>query len=132
MADRVQLARLRITPSGGMFPLPVHTVILAKQGQQYRVETIEQRGRARKTWRIEIPATEVAEKFQRLKLATVPAFPVSPLVCDGEYVELTINGEYSTLTLGWWTIAPEGAETLSDFADWLRALGLPSQDDDNE
>lgn len=104
----------------------MHTVILAKQGQQYRVETIEQRGRARKPWRIEIPATEAAEKLQGLKLATVPAFPVSPLVCDGEYVELTIKGEFSALTLGWWTIAPEGAETLSDFAEWLQKLGLPS------
>ena len=132
MADRVQLARLRITPSGGAFPLPVHTVVLTKQGQQYRVETIEQHGRARKTWRIEVPATEAVEKLQGLKLATVPAFPISPLVCDGEYVELTINGEFSALTLGWWTIAPEGAQTLSDFAEWLRALGLPSQDDNDE
>lgn len=127
MPNRVQLALLRISPSWGCAPLPVCTVILVQLGQQCRVETNVQRGRTRKCWQIAVSPGEVAEQFQLLKKATVPAFPISPQVCDGEYVELTIKGELSELTLGWWTIAPEGAEVLSDFAAWLKEKGLAGE-----
>ncbi len=131
MTDRVLLAHLRVTSSGGCFPLPVHSVALVQRGQQYRVETTRQLGRTRKTWRIDISPNEVAEKLQGLKMATLPAFPISPLVLDGEYVELTIHGEYSDLRLGWWTQPPFGADVLADFANWLRKLGLPDEVDDD-
>jgi len=66
----------------------------------------------------------------KLKQAKIPAFPKSPLVCDGEYVELCIHGEYADLTLGWWTVAPDGAESLADFADWMRSIGFPREEAD--
>jgi len=105
---------------------------LVQRGQQFRVETNVQRGRTRKSWRIDVSPGEVEEQLQLLKKATVPAFPIGRPVCDGAYVELTIEGESSALTLGWWTMAPEEAEVLSDFADWLRKLGLPGEEDDDE
>ena len=77
-----------------------------------------------------ISAVAVQEQWDALKTCTVPAFPVSPMVSDGEYVELTIEGEQSTLTLGWWTIAPEGAEPVAAFADWLREEGLGHDEND--
>ena len=61
--------------------------------------------------------------METLRNATLPAFPISPLVCDGEYVELRVCGTYANLTLGWWTIAPDGAEAYADFAAWLRDVG---------
>lgn len=72
----------------------------------------------------EISEAEVQDRLTALKQATVPALPISPQVCDGEYVELTVEGECSTLTLGWWTLPPQGAERLAEFADWLRDEGL--------
>lgn len=43
-----------------------------------------------------------------------------------------IEGEYSALTLGWWTIAPEGAEGVSEFADWLRETALGSEEEGSD
>ena len=76
--------------------------------------------RKRKRWRVALNSTDVQQQIIKLKQASVPAFPVSPDVCDGEYIELTIQGEMSTLTLGWWTLPPEGAEEVAAFANWLR------------
>lgn len=32
------------------------------------------------------------------------------------------------LTLGWWTIVPEGAKGVSEFADWLRETALGGEE----
>jgi hypothetical protein len=127
--DRCELASLRITPSYGLPPLPTNKLSLVQQGESYWIETIEQLGRKRKQSRTSVAPETVAQQLERLRNATIPAFPISPLVCDGEYEELTIYGEYSTLTLGWWTLSPFGADALADFAGWLRGLGLPDEDD---
>jgi hypothetical protein len=68
-------------------------------------------------------AAEAQEQLVRLRRLTVPAYPVSPLVTDGEHLELTVEGQSSSLTLNWWTIAPDGAEGLAEFANWLRIAG---------
>ena len=135
MADRRVIARLRITPCG-LFEPVTHTISLHQINADYRLEVFERNGLTRKQSRrrIEFGTTEVQEQLSSLQKATVPAFPVSPMVCDGEYVELMVEGEFSTLTLGWWTIAPQGAEKFSNFADWLRETGLgrdEEQDDEN-
>ena len=129
MADRIQLARLRITPSWGVHPLPVTTLRLVQSGGEYYIEVCVQTGRSRKSSRVVVSSLEVKNWLERLRKATVPAFPVSPMVCDGEYVELQVEGEYSTLTIGWWTIAPEGAEGVAEFADWLHEAGLGCEED---
>jgi hypothetical protein len=53
-------------------------------------------------------------------------------VCDGEYVEVTVHGEYADLTMGWWTHPPEGADALFDFSEWMRRLIYPDRDDPSE
>ncbi len=135
MVDRRVIARLRITPCG-LFEPVTHTISLQQLNADYRLEVVERNGLTKKQsrWLIEVGTTEVQEQLASLQKATVPAFPVSPLVCDGEYVELMVEGAFSTLTLGWWTIAPQGAEQFSEFADWLREAGLgrdEEQDDEN-
>lgn len=134
MADRLELARLRIRPAswGAVAPIQVHTVRLVGEGEEFRIETTEQTDHKRKRWWVTVSPGEATRQLDLLRKATVPAFPVSPLVCDGEYVELTIHGKYSDLTLGWWTMAPWGADALANFADWLRKLGLPGEEDDND
>ena len=122
MADRIELARLKITPVWGILPLPAYKLTLVQQGTDFRVEACEQTGRLRKLWRVSVPPDEVTQHLNALRKATLPAFPVSPLVCDGEHVELTIRGEGSDLTLGWCTASPFGADALAGFADWLRKL----------
>lgn len=80
----------------------------------------------------ELPAQEVEHQFDLLRHATVCAYPISPLVCDGEYVEVTVHGEYADLTMGWWTAAPDGAEALFDFSEWMCRLIEPDYDDEFE
>jgi hypothetical protein len=132
MADRRELAYLRITPSGYFQPAATHKLTLVQQGENCWIETTEQRGRKHKQSRTSVAPEAVAQQLELLRNATIPAFPISPLVCDGEYEELTIHGEFSNLTLGWWTIAPAGADGLADFAGWLRGLGLPDEDDQED
>lgn len=135
--DRSVLAKLRITPCG-LYEPGLHIISLVKTGDAYRVEVFERQGLAKtqRRWRVDMPVHEVDEQLARLKQATLPAFPVSPMVCDGEYVELTVEGEQATVTLGWWTIAPEGADAFGEFSDWMRlkAFGeeIEPKDDEGE
>lgn len=129
MADPFELARMSIHPSGYGDPLPLQTLKLIKQGDDYRVETTEQIGRKRKHWRAVVTPEDATRQMGLLRKASLPAFPISPLVCDGEYIELTIHGNFSDLTLGWWSAAPEGTDALADFSEWLRKLGLPDEDE---
>lgn len=133
MADRRLVARLRITPCG-MFEPITHTISLEQIGSNHFVTAVERNGQTKKQVRQRIAISErvVQEQLDKLKQATIPAFPVSPMVCDGSYLELTIEGECSTLTLGWWTIEPEGAECLSEFADWMQEMALGTNEQDNE
>lgn len=68
----------------------------------------------------DVSMQEVNHQFDLLRNATVCAYPVSPPICDGEYIEVSVHGEQADLTLGWWTAPPYGADVLSDFAEWMR------------
>lgn len=121
MTEREPIARLRITPSMGCGPREL-TISLVQLKGSFRLDvqnSIEYSNR-KKRWRVALASTDVQQQITKLKQVSVPAFPVSPSVEDGEYIELTIHGEMSTLTLGWWTLPPEGAEEVAAFADWLR------------
>lgn len=132
MAKAKRIARLRITPSGYFEPI-VHTIILEQTESGYRVVVTGWNGltQKRSRHRVDVDTLEVEQQLAELVQMTVPAFPVSPMVCDGEYVELQIEGGYSHLRIGWWSIAPKGAESVADFAYWLRDLGLGDDDDED-
>lgn len=126
VVNRKTLARLRIMPSWGCAPLPTASLRLVQEGGECRIETTVQTGRRRKYWRVVVSPSDVDEQLALLRDSRIPAYPVSPMVCDGEYVELAIPGEFANLTVGWWTEPPQGAETLAAFSEWLRRLGLPN------
>ena len=121
MTVRDPVARLRVTPSFGCGPQKL-TLTLVQLNGSFRLEVQDSRyfSNDKKRWRVALNTTDVQQQIIKLKQASVPAFPVSPDVCDGAYIELTIQGEMSTLTLGWWTLPPEGAEEVAAFANWLR------------
>lgn len=118
-STRTLLARLQIRPSFGQNPLPVYSISLVEFGARFSLEVIVQCGRARRVQRLEVASDEVVAWLARLKTASLPALPVSSLICDGAYQELEIQGEGAALTLGWWGNVPAGAEVLGDFADWI-------------
>jgi len=131
MAERRRvLARLRIKPCG-MFDRDrgITTICLEQRDAAFSISVLERGSMTRQQLRrcVAVDGALAQERLARLKQSTVPAFPVSPIVCDGSYVELMIEGEFSRLTLGWWTIAPDGAEAVADFADWLEEIGLPRE-----
>jgi hypothetical protein len=130
MADRRVLARLRITPCG-LFDQVTRTIVLKQIGSDYFLEVFERERQTKKQSRRCVAVSEVVVRQQlaALKLTTVPAVPVSPMVFDGAYIELTIEGEHSTLTIGWWTTPPDGAEGVAEFADWLSNVGLGREED---
>lgn len=67
-------------------------------------------------------------QFDLLRNASVCAYPESPPMMDGEYVELTIHGVQANLTMGWWTAPPFGADALFEFSEWMRKLIFPDRD----
>lgn len=125
MSDYDFLARLRIAPCG-LYEPASHTITLVKSADGHCLDVVERNEVTKedRLWRVDASEEAVAKHLSALRQATVPAFPISPMVCDGEYAELTVNGKFSTLTLGWWTIAPWGAEAFADFALWIRETAL--------
>ena len=124
--DKQEIAKLTITPSWGPGPpIPTYRLRLNQIGDEFLMEATTQLGRSqsRKSYKVDKEAAN--REVLKLKQAKIPAYPESLLVCDGEYIELCIRGKHADLTLGWWTAAPEGAEALADFADWMRSIGLP-------
>jgi hypothetical protein len=129
MMDKQEIAELTITPSSGPGPpLPTYRLGLVQIGDEFLIEATRQLGESESRESLKVDREAANREVLKLKQAKIPAFPKSPLVCDGEYVELCIHGEYSDLTLGWWTVAPDGAESLADFADWMRTIGLPDDE----
>lgn len=124
MADRDVLARLRVTPSGGTAPA-VETFTLERREDSFRLIIVERNGFTRQQTQRRVPISSAiaTERLETLRKLTVPAYPISPTVCDGEQLELTVEGESSRLTVSWWTLAPKGAEGLAEFAQWLRDVG---------
>lgn len=130
MADWHVLARLRVTPSWGVGPA-VEIFTLERQEDKFRLVIVERNGFTRQQTRRRVPiSTAIAEeRLGTLRQLTVPAYPISPAVCDGEHLELTVEGESSRLTVSWWTLAPKGAEGLAEFAHWLCAVGSRKRED---
>ncbi len=124
MTERYLVARLRLSANNPFDDLS-ETYTLERVNETYRL-TVYSRRRMMETQSqrsLILDTEQVQAQLDALKVATVPAFPVSELVMDGRYVELTVRGDSSTLTLGWWSIAPKGAEALDAFADWLCEMG---------
>ena len=109
----------------------VETFTLERREDSFRLVIVERNGFTRQQSRRRVPiSTAIAEeRLGTLRQLTVPAYPISPAVCDGEQLELTVEGESSKLTVSWWTLAPIGAEGLAEFAHWLRDVGSRKRED---
>lgn len=116
MIEKEVLAKLFIKPCGGSFPSENLTLRLVKTGNAFRVEGTIQAGRKKSCKVVNVSTDEVLDQLEKITKATLPAFPISPMVMDGEYIELTIYGIQSDLTLNWWTVGPKDADVLIDFA----------------
>ncbi len=124
--ETTRLAKLKLTPSG-LFDRLQLTIYLVESRGRFQLRALERHlvDNRQKRWRVNVAADIAEQQLAALRTATIPALPVSPVVCDGEFIELTVYGQQSTLTLGWWTISPDGAETLGAFADWMHRLAVP-------
>jgi hypothetical protein len=125
MTKKTVIAKFVIFPSWCSREKYIHKLI--KIGDVYKVELISESELEKTTQLITVPNDEVETQLTLLKSATIPAFPVSQEVCDGGQVKLTIYGEMSELTISWWAAAPEGAEILEEFADWLENITNPEE-----
>ena len=121
MTTKYVVAKLCIMPSFGPF-MQKDTIKLIETDNIYKAELINLSGDKRSRSLLTVPTEKVQTMLDSLKNATIPAFPISPHVCDGELVELTIFGTNADVTLSWWSVGPEGAEEFVSFADWLRTI----------
>ena len=116
-----RVARLRVKPSWGLPYERGHTVSLYATADGYCLDIITH-GLVRTRSSKVLNTAEVERRLGALKRARVPAFPCSPTAMDASLVHLTIEGENSTLTLGWSGAAPVGASAINRFADWLFSM----------
>lgn len=118
MTIRSLVACLRVEPC---MDLNTYTYRLELSGDTYSIAYVQrQRGSGHQIRkRVPVDRGVIQARLVTLKNSTVPAFPAAETVCDGTYFELTVEGVSSTLTLGWWSDAPKGAEVYADFAEWL-------------
>lgn len=123
MIEKEVLAKLVIKPCWGIYPLENLALRLVKKGNAFRVEGVIQAGRKRSCRVVKLSTPEVLDQLDKIKNATLPAFPISSMVMDGEYIELTIYGIRSDLTLSWRADGPKDADVLIDFASWLKIKG---------
>lgn len=131
--------RTELTITGcGLGPPASSHMVLGRWGDGYRITCKDDFDGKQTDTFCDVSMHEVDRQFDLLRNTTVCAYPVSPLVCDGEYVEVTIHGEGADLTMGWWTNPPAGADALFDFSQWLLQLIKsdwyhdPSEDTDDE
>lgn len=116
-----ECARLKVQPCG-LFHVPGYELALVQRQAawvlEYRTLDLPEHVCSQV---VALQPAEVSERLRALRAARVPAWPDGAQVLDGEYIELTLMGDNAQLTLGWWSVAPEGAEVLAEFADWMRA-----------
>jgi hypothetical protein len=112
------IAKLRITPAMGAGPSNTTYWLRCSRGS-YFIDIIQTNYGQIERHRVPIDSIEVKHQLLMLRQATVPAFPVTPPTFDGEHIELTIEGEYSSMCMSWWTVAPQGAEALLEFINWM-------------
>ena len=124
MAEKFLLAKLFVQPMPSTI-FEERTIKLVQIGNNFRLDVTIPKGHGR--WKVSLLPEEVQSQLAILKKATLPSFPISPLVCDGMYIEITIYGIQSDYTFNWWTIAPEGAEALDNFVEWLREKAEPEE-----
>jgi hypothetical protein len=127
MIEKMTLVKLRISPNFPGSGIKSRTYTLVKEPNKYSAQaTIQELSGASKSWRVDIPDDAFNQQWSKIKKAKLPAFPVSPHVLDGRYIELTIYGEHASLNMSWWTEAPKGAKALEDFSGWLEHVSEES------
>ena len=101
------------------------TIKLVRIGNDFRLDVTIPRGHGR--WKVSLLPEEVQSQLAILKIPTMPAFPIISQVCDGVHIEITIYGIVSDLKFNWISTAPEGAEALGNFVEWLREKAEPEE-----
>lgn len=120
-------AELTITGCG-LCPGENERLALERCGSGYRITCRAESNGEHTDSFFDASAEDVDHQFELLRKAVVCAYPVSTMVLDGEYVELTVHGEQADLTMGWWTAPPYGADALFKFSEWMHKLVFPDRD----
>ena len=95
----------------------------------YKLEIRRCLGRRRKTRKVIIGENQAKKWLDTLGQVQISMFPTQQASCDGSFYELRTTGETcAAVSLGWYNIAPHGAEPLDNLIDWLWAFVTPSLD----
>ena len=68
--------------------------------------------------KFKVAIADFDSQIAKLRDARIPAYPLTPKICFGSYIEVTIHGEHVELSTEWWTAAPAGYDALDNFEDW--------------
>lgn len=127
MTARAQtLVTLTITPAMGPYGDRTRVRLVRSSAGFHAVSAVYS-ATDKRVSRADIPESVAEAWLARLRKARVPAIPVSDVVLDGEFVELSIAGTCADLKLSYWTVAPAGCEDIAEFVDWLRSFADEGQ-----
>jgi hypothetical protein len=127
------LVEVRCFPEGhGPYALARSSSLICRDGQ-YFLEISDDRNEGTNYWQQAVPAEEAKHWLNEISRLCIPLRLEGAPRADGYQCVVTIHGESSQLSVGWWEIAPRGCEVLQDLADWVlhwsAASALPTDDE---
>jgi hypothetical protein len=98
-------------------------------GHGYKLDIVRRLGRRRKARKVIIEKSKAKQWLELIGRVQVSMFPDEQDSCDGNFYELRTTGPGSAVvSLGWYNVAPKGAEPLDKLIDRLWGFVTPDLD----
>lgn len=113
------LVEVRSFPQGnGPSSLVRSSALICRDGK-YFVDVTDDEDENTNYWQQPVPTNEAEHWLDLISRLSIPLRLSGEPDDEGGQCVVTIHGQNSQFSIGWWDIAPQGCELLQDLADWV-------------